>query len=142
MDENDAARLVDDFTHLRLPKARWTHEAHLVVCRATLRLFDPAAALDRLRQAIRSYNEASGTANTDTGGYHETLTAYYVGAVHAVGPVSLDELVSHPACARGAPGSHWSRERLFSVTARRTWVPPDLAPVAGWSPDGARAAGR
>ena len=129
MDEHDAARLVEDFNCLRLPKARWTHEAHLVVCQATLRRFDPVAALDHLRQAIRTYNVATGGANTDTGGYHETLTAYYVWAVHALGPVSLDELVSHPACAREAPASHWSRERLFSVAARRAWVPPDLAPL-------------
>lgn len=142
MDEIDAADLVEDFTSLRLPRARWTHEAHLVVCRSTLRRLEPAAALDHLRQAIRRYNEATGTANTDTGGYHETLTAYYVGAVHALGPVTLDELARHPSCARTAPMSHWSRERLFSAAARRAWVPPDLARVAGWSPDGAGAAAR
>lgn len=157
MNERDAARLVEEFEHLRLPKPQWTHEAHLVVCRATVQRLGPAGALAHLRRAIRAYNESTGGANTDTGGYHETLTAYYVGAVDAAvgtdrvggvgsaeplsrdggssGPPSLDELVAHPACSRTAPLRHWSRERLFSVEARRGWVEPDLEPLAWWSPD-------
>jgi hypothetical protein len=133
--------MVDDFEHRRLPKSRWTHEAHLVVCRAVLRRLDPAGALDHLRQAIRSYNESTGTANTDSSGYHETLTAYYVRAVRAADPDSIDELVAHPACSRQAPLAHWSRTRLFSVAARRRWVPPDVAPIPWWPAEPVGAAG-
>lgn len=140
MNERDAARLVDGFESLTLPKPLWTHEAHLVVCRTTLQRLCPADALDHLRRAIRAYNESTGGANTDTGGYHETLTAYYVGAVHALGSVTLDELVAHPACSRTAPLGHWSRARLLSVEARRAWVPPDLDPLGGWTPDAAQPA--
>jgi hypothetical protein len=144
VNDRDAARLVENFEHLRLPKPQWTHEAHLVVCRATLERRGPAGALAHLRRAIRAYNESTGVAHTDTGGYHETLTAFYVGAVDAVGgvdgigsagPLSLDELVAHPACSRTAPLRHWSRARLFSVEARRAWLEPDLEPLAWWSPD-------
>jgi hypothetical protein len=140
VNERDATRLVDDFERLRLPKPQWTHEAHLVVCRAVLQRLDPADALDHLRRAIRAYNESTGVANTDTDGYHETLTAYYVGAVHAASPLSLDELVTHPACTRTAPSAHWSRARLFSVEARRAWLAPDLEPLAWWSPDAVETA--
>ena len=73
--------------------------------------------------------------------HHETVTAYYVGAVHALVDRSLDELVAHPACSRAAPLSHWSRERLFSVAARRRWVPPDLAPLPWWTPGPAGTSG-
>ncbi|MDD9368766.1 MAG: hypothetical protein PV358_01490 [Acidimicrobiales bacterium] len=141
MNDGDAARLVEEFEHLRLPKPQWTHEAHLVVCRATLQRLGPAGALAHLRRAIRAYNESTGGANTDTDGYHETLTAYYVGAVDAVSALALDELVAHPACARTAPLTHWSRDRLFSVAARRSWVPPDREPLAWWSPALAGPAG-
>ncbi len=134
MTEDEAIRLIEDFEHLRLPKPQWTHEAHVVVCRATLQRMGPADALDHLRRAIRAYNETTGVANTDTSGYHETLTAYYVGAVDAASPTSLDELVAHPACARTAPLRHWSRARLFSVEARRAWAAPDLEPLCWWSP--------
>jgi hypothetical protein len=140
VNEHDAARLVHDFEHRRLPKSQWTHEAHLVVCRAVLRRLAPADALDRLRGAIRSYNESTGTPNTDTSGYHETLTEYYVGAGDASGAASLGELFADPACAREAPLAHWSRDLLFSVEARRAWVPPDLAPIP-WRSVGLPAAG-
>src|SRR5690606_30156650 len=43
---------------------------------------------------------------------------------------------------RAAPLSHWSRERLFSVAARRRWVPPDLAPLPWWTPARPARAGR
>lgn len=93
------------------------------------------------RLPIGARLEATGTANTDTGGYHETVTAYHVGAVHALVDRSLDELVAHPVCSRAAPLSHWSRERLFSVAARRRWVPPDLAPLPWWTPGPAGTSG-
>ena len=140
MNERDATRLVDEFERLRLPKPQWTHEAHLVVCRATLQGLDPAGALAHLRGAIRAYNDATGVANTDTSGYHETLTAYYVGAVDAAAPLSLDGLLAHPACTRTAPLTHWSRARLFSVEARRAWVEPDLEPLGWWWPDAVESA--
>jgi len=134
IDELDPAALCAAFAAGRLPKHRWTHEAHLVVCRDILSRLDPAAALVHLRRAIRAYNEATGTANTDDGGYHETLTGYYVGAVHAVVTLPIHELVAHPSCSRRAPLAHWTPGRLFSTEARRTWVAPDLAPITRWQP--------
>ena len=59
---------------LTLPKARWTHAAHfaaalwLISCRRDL---DAARAMPGF---IRAYNQATGVANTDTDGYHETIT--------------------------------------------------------------------
>ena len=38
----------------------------------------PVVALSQLRQGITRYNESVGTANTDSSGYHETLTSFYV----------------------------------------------------------------
>jgi hypothetical protein len=94
---------------------------------------DPAAALEHLRTAIRSYNESVGTANTDTDGYHETITRYYVGAVAAVRDLPLADVLAHPTCSRTAALDHWSRDLLFSVDARRHWIEPDLHPLP-WSP--------
>jgi hypothetical protein len=81
------------------------------------------------RDAIPRYNEATGTPNTDTDGYHDTITCYYVAAVGALAGESLDVVLSHPSCSRTAPLEHWSREHLFSVAARRGWVEPDLVPL-------------
>jgi hypothetical protein len=125
---------VREFESGTLPKARWSHHAHLVVGLWYLAEHTPEEALAVVRQRIRAYNEAQGTPNTDTSGYHETLTRLYmrgIAAHHAAHageplPSSLALLLSSPLAAREWPLSLYSRERLFSVEARHGWVEPDL----------------
>ncbi len=116
----------DDFVNGRLPLDAWTHEAHLVTCWVALQTRTPAEALTFLRDAIQTHNCGVGIRNTDTEGYHETLTVYYVTAVAAADapdPVSLE---ASPTCGRSAPLDYWTRDRLFSTDARRGWLEPDL----------------
>jgi hypothetical protein len=91
-------------------------------------------ALTRLRDVIRSYNESVGTANTDTSGYHETLTRFYVSLIAqfvareddgAPLDVLADRLIAELG-DRDLPLRYYSRHRLFSVEARHRWVEPDL----------------
>jgi hypothetical protein len=70
--------LVAAFLARTLPKVAWTHVAHLRVGLWHVRRFGEEGALARLRDGIRAYNESVGTANTDSPGYHETLTVFYV----------------------------------------------------------------
>ena len=74
-----------------------------MVCWCTLRRWGPEASVHHLRRAIRAYNEATGTPNTSTSGYHETLTRYYVQAVHAAAASRVSELFMAPGCSRRAP---------------------------------------
>ena len=106
-----------------LPKAEWTHEAHLRAAIALVRRAGEARALRLLGRLIPRLNRSHGTANTDTSGYHATLTAYYTHAV-AMGVLAglSDEAI---------PLRHWRRETLFSVSARRGLVTPDLSPLPG-----------
>lgn len=120
------------FCERSLPKPEWTHEAHLVVCWATLATRGPADAITFLRTAITAYNEATGVENTPTSGYHETLTCYFVGAVASLEAARVDVVLTADRCRTSAPLDHWSRGTLFSSTARATWVEPDLAPLE-WS---------
>jgi hypothetical protein len=87
---------------------------------------------------IRAYNEATGVRNTDTSGYHETITQgsirvarSFMGGYPASKPLHqlLDLLMDTPFGGSGWIVSHWSRERLLSVEARRVWVEPDLQPL-------------
>lgn len=41
----------------------------------------------------------------------------------------LDLLLNSPLGNSKWLLEHWSRERLFSVEARRAWLPPDLKPL-------------
>jgi hypothetical protein len=129
-----ATRLMDR----SLPKAEWTHDAHLA---ATLRLVRTRdAGLERdLPGIIQTYNVAVGGVNDDVSGYHETITQAYLIAIRAFVAGLPDGIGDGEACARllatplgdkAWPLSFWSRERLFSVAARRGWVEPDLKPLS------------
>ena len=126
--------MFDAFVNGRLPKDAWTHEAHLITCWVALRDRSPAETLAFLRHAIQTHNCGIGIRNTETSGYHETLTVYYVTAVAQAAAPTLDELYKVPTCGRDAPLSYWSRDVLFSTEARLGYVEPDLAPLP-WQPE-------
>ena len=72
--EAEIARAGGKFLDRSLPKPEWTHAAHFAVSLWLIR-HRPALDLDEtLPGLIRAFNEASGTPNTDSGGYHETIT--------------------------------------------------------------------
>ena len=119
-----------------LPRAEWTHEAHLA---ATTYLLTrrPDIAIDKeLPGIIRRYNESVGGVNDDTQGYHETITRVFLHGVRLFlaeadpgEPLHelINELLLSPMGRRDWPLRFYSAERLFSVDARRRFVPPDVA---------------
>ena len=119
-----------------LPRVEWTHEAHLAATTYLL-LRRPDIDLDSaLPGLIRRYNESVGGVNSDTEGYHETITRVFLHGVRLFlseadrfDPLHefVNDLLSSPMGRRDWPMRFYSRERLFSVEARRTFVAPDLA---------------
>ena len=119
-----------------LPREDWTHEAHLAAT-TYLVLRRPDVDLDReLPDVIRRYNESVGGVNSDTEGYHETITRtflhgvrLFLGEADPQEPLHelVNELLLSPMGRRDWPLRFYSRERLFSVEARRSFVSPDLA---------------
>ena len=121
-----------------LPRPEWTHEAHLA---ATTYLLLKRRDIDldkELPGLIRRYNESVGGVNSDTEGYHETITRVFLHGVRlflseadASEPLHelVNELLLSPMGRRDWPLRFYSSERLFSVEARRDWVPPDRAPL-------------
>jgi hypothetical protein len=115
-----------------LPRAAWTHEAHLAVAVALLREEpDVDVVTERLRDLITAYNAHTGT-RPDRAACHQTLTAYYVQAIGVIGAGDLRTVIDHPWCSRRAPLRHWSRTLLASEEARHRWVEPDRADLP-WS---------
>jgi hypothetical protein len=118
-----------------LPKPKWTHQAHLIVALWYNLRHSADEALTIVRQAIKRYNEAVGTQNTATSGYHETITIFYMWAVRRhiedAGPnaslVGLaNTLIGGKVAARSFPFEYYSRDLLLSEEARALWVEPDL----------------
>ena len=135
--EAEIRRAGEKFLDRSLPKPEWTHGAHFAVTLWLIR-HRPSLDLDeKLPGLIQAFNEATGTPNTDSGGYHETITRASLAAVRArlaafeAAPLHeiLDGLLASPLGNAGWLLEYWSRERLFSVAARRAWLAPDLKPL-------------
>ncbi len=129
--------LLRRFEDCTLPREEWTHAAHLTVALWHLLQFDWPEAVARVRRGIRRYNAAHGIPATPTGGYHETLTLFWLRAVRAFLEEGRNEGRSLVALANDLaaradsrlPLRHYTRERLFSPEARAEWVEPDLLPL-------------
>jgi hypothetical protein len=138
---NDAQ--LDDFVvrflNRTLPQSEWTHAAHLSVGAWHVHRFGVEEAVNRLRQAIRALNESHGTANTDSGGYHETITRAYAlliaeflsGQREGTLAQRVGALLASPLAHKNALLEYYSKERLMSVAARGEWSGPDLKPFTG-----------
>jgi hypothetical protein len=129
--------LVRRFEDCTLPREEWTHAAHLTVALWHLLQFDWPEASARVRARIKRYNAAHGIRTTPTGGYHETLTLFWLRAVRAFLEAERNEaralvhLANELAAThdKSRPLAHYTRERLFSPEARAVWVEPDLKPL-------------
>lgn len=116
-----------------LPRAEWTHEAHLAACLWLVRERPGMILESQLPAIIRAYNESVGGVNDDSQGYHETLTQFYLAEVRAHHAESaqvplcdaVNALLAGPRGVRDWPLHFYTRERLFSVEARRYHLPPD-----------------
>lgn len=134
----DIVRLGEGLVACTLDRADWTHEAHLA---ATLYLLTERPDIDvdaEIGGLIRRFNESLGGVNDDHQGYHDTITHAFVAGVRnflrdrpaGERPAArVNALLLSPAGRRDWPLRFYSRERLFSVAARRAFVPPDLAPL-------------
>jgi hypothetical protein len=136
-DDAAVARVGFGLIDRTLPKAQWTHAGHFAAALWLLRHEPEAVVRRRMPPMIRAYNEATGVPNTDEGGYHETITLASIAAARAFlaarpPATPLHQAVDALMASRlGRPDwllAFWSKERLFSVAARRSWVEPDLAP--------------
>jgi hypothetical protein len=119
----------------RLPKERWTHSAHLFTGACYVHALGEGPAIDAMRVCIKRHNESVGTANTDTGGYHETITIAWIKILKRLlrdsAPMNRAEFarlaVERFASDRGIFGRYYEFDLVKSVEARRTWIPPTLA---------------
>jgi hypothetical protein len=122
------------FLDCTLPKSEWTHEAHIATT-AWILLERPDIHPERdLPDLIRRYNESVGGVNSDSEGYHETITQVFIRGVRAALTRSagrglserVNALLLAPEGRRDWPLHFYSAELLFSKAARLGWREPDL----------------
>jgi hypothetical protein len=134
---DEIERLVREFEACTLPSERWTHEAHLTVALWYLTRHADRDATRRIRAGIQRYNLSRGVEMTKDGGYHETLTLFYIRVIRrylesACEAQTLAQLLDGliATCGeRNFPFEYYSRERLLSWDARTRWLAPDLKPL-------------
>ena len=126
--------LIKRFEERALPKTEWTHAAHLTVGLYYCFHHPFGVAKNLMSDGIYWLNDAHGTPNTETSGYHETLTVFWLRTVAEF----LENRWREEGLARLAndlvascndtklPLKFYSRERLFSVEARLNYVEPNL----------------
>ena len=122
------------FEGCTLPKERWTHGAHLLTGACYVHGLGREAALERMRVCVRRYNESVGGKNTETSGYHETITAMWIRLLD--GLLRESPAMERAAFARLAVERFVGEKDIFrryydfdvvgSVEARREWVAPTL----------------
>ncbi len=125
--------LVAGFEAGTLCREQWTHSEHLAVACWYVRYLGEAPAMDRMRRGIRHLNECLGGENTETAGYHETLTRFWLGVVadflRRAGVANeldaVNRLVAEFSAARGLWKSAYTFDVVKSVEARREWIEPD-----------------
>ena len=131
--DEEVILLVKAFEERSLPKHEWTHAAHLTVGLYYCLTNPVAVARNIMRDSIHWLNDSHGTPNTETSGYHETMTFFWLFVVEEFlrdkPKENLAELANELIASCGdskLPLKYYSRELLFSPAARRSYVEPDL----------------
>ena len=134
-DDDSVRRIGEGLIACTLTRAEWTHEAHLAACLYVVAERPDLVAERALPALIRRFNESVGGVNSDTQGYHETITQTFIRGVRSFLARTDPAL---PLCAkvnallraeegrRDWPLRFYSPERLFSKAARLGWLEGDL----------------
>ena len=135
---NEAKELIDQFEACKLPKGKWTHEAHFVMALWYCSHQPLPLAIESIKEGIKKYNISVGGANTDDAGYHETITVFYTKLIinyilqgDPCHPFEnrLTGLLQQSFLLKEFPLRYYTRELLMSKNARKNWTPPDIQPL-------------
>ena len=131
------ARIYDGMRACTLPKQEWTHGGHLVCGCAILADLGLDEAEAQMPGMIRRYNISTGGENTDTDGYHHTITLFYLRIIaqfiasHSAVNLAAQAtaLLASPLADKAYALSFYSEDHLFSGAARKGWAEPDIKPL-------------
>lgn len=124
--------LVERFIAKTLPKDEWTHEAHLVMSIWHTLKYQEDRALELISRRIFNYNEAVGTKNSETEGYHETLTRFWMKIASNFlknqnfpsNEAACNEFLKSDFTSKNLPLEYYDEAILMATEARKNWVVP------------------
>jgi len=134
-----ATQLIEQFENHTLPKEQWTHEAHFIMAFWYCLHYPLPQAVQKIRDGIKTYNVSVGGQNTDSAGYHETITLLYTstiagyiitGGITQFSAVEIAELLQQPFIERDYVLQFYSKQQLAGKEARLGWVKPAVGVLA------------
>lgn len=134
---SEIEKLISGFESKTLPKEKWTHHAHLTAGIWYLLHKKEDDAISFIRNSIKTYNVSVGGQNTETSGYHETITLFYMNEISRFIKQNfiadklelINSFFKSEIVKKEYPFQFYSKDLLASSTARLNWVEPDLRPL-------------
>jgi hypothetical protein len=134
-DEDEIAAVVRGFETCTTPAAEFTHRSHLIVATCYLSEGSISEALPRMREGLFRFVDHWGVSRAK---YNETVTVFWLKIVERflerldpdASLVQRVNLVIETFGNSRLAFDYYSEQLLRSEKARRTWVEPDLKPLA------------
>ncbi len=137
--QKEFEHIVNGFRVKTLPAKEWTHEAHLITGLWHVAELGYENALAEMRANIPTYNESTGGMNTDSSGYHDTITVFWIWLLnefwnrYSVNGASFESVCNQFLQSRYSARTNalifYSKEYLFTKKARLENVEPDIQPL-------------
>lgn len=133
----DIENFVCDFEAGRIAPDEWDHRAHLTVAAWYLARYPEGEATERMIRGIRRHNHVHGVLQSAKGGYHETITLFWLvvtrtalGRMHRGWTLAarIERVVHRLASDKNLIFEFYDRDRLFTDEARARWMPPQRYP--------------
>ena len=137
MNLTEIEEIIAGFEAGTFPKEQWSHELHFLMALWYLHRFPAETAEDLIKNGIRNYNKKQGGMNTESAGYHETVTEFYIRVLtfflNNFAEEKEFEQLWKIARKEEFTGKDYifrfySKEYLFDKKARKNWCKPDLRP--------------
>ena len=133
----EARELIEGFEAGTYPGSQWTHASHFVMALWYLHHFPYEVASDKIKNGIKAYNLSQGGINSETEGYHETLTEFFIRMIEEFRENSngkdfidtLNALLASPLIEKDFPLTYYTKAELFSKRARLSWLAPTRQPL-------------
>ena len=133
--EKNDADLMQAFENGALLLQLWNHRAHVRVAYLYASQYELEDALTRMRAGLHALNAAHRVPEAVDRGYHETITVAFMRLILAACRLrptkcSAEFCDAHPdLMTKDILQLYYSRKRLMSLAAKKTFVEPDLAPL-------------
>jgi hypothetical protein len=135
--EADLRAFIRQFEEGTWPSTRWNHATHITMGSYYLLTCGHEEATARIKHGLYHYHLSQGGQHTNTSGYHETLTLFWIDRIEEYlrglprSLILLEKVAAatqHFGGQRDLHKQHYTCDLTNDPNARHAWVAPDLTP--------------